>query len=149
VRDREGSKHSTAATLERVYSEAAVLPQDFEDTVHARQLKALCLRRCAEECGAKDESSRSGTLTFNITHASERGVSARKSRVGSRIAGVRKIVGSRFTPACNTSALLLCARVEQRQMGERAAPGVREREDTAHAAKGPLRESRFAVLLLV
>jgi hypothetical protein len=44
VRDREGSKHSTAATLERVYSEAAVLPQDFEDTVHARQLKALCRR---------------------------------------------------------------------------------------------------------
>jgi hypothetical protein len=28
-------------------------------------------------------------------------------------------------------ALLLCARVEQRQMGERAAPGVREREDCA------------------
>jgi glycerol-3-phosphate O-acyltransferase len=44
VRDREGSKHSTAAALERVYSEAAVLPQDFEDTVHARQLKALCRR---------------------------------------------------------------------------------------------------------
>jgi len=44
VRDREGSKHSTAATLERVDSEAAVLPQDFEDTVHARQLKALCRR---------------------------------------------------------------------------------------------------------
>ena len=42
--DREGSKHSTAATLERVDSEAAVLPQDFEDTVHARQLKALCRR---------------------------------------------------------------------------------------------------------
>jgi hypothetical protein len=36
VRDREGSKHSTAATPERVDSEAAVLPQDFEDTVHAR-----------------------------------------------------------------------------------------------------------------
>jgi hypothetical protein len=45
VRDREGSiKHSTATTLERVDSEAAVLPQDFEDTVHARQLKALCRR---------------------------------------------------------------------------------------------------------
>ena len=44
VREREGSKHSTAATLERVDSEAAVLPQDFEDTVHARQLKALCRR---------------------------------------------------------------------------------------------------------
>jgi hypothetical protein len=37
-----------------------------------------------QKSGAKDESSRSGTLTFNITHASERGVSARKSRVGSR-----------------------------------------------------------------
>jgi hypothetical protein len=44
VRDREGSKHSTAATPERVDSEAAMLPQDFEDTVHARQLKALCRR---------------------------------------------------------------------------------------------------------
>jgi len=32
VRDREGSKHSTAATPERVDSEAAVLPQDFEDS---------------------------------------------------------------------------------------------------------------------
>ena len=87
VRDREGSKHSTAATLERVYSEAAVLPQDFEDTVHARQLKALC-RRVGRRMSP--ESSRSGTLTFNGTHASERGAAARKSRVGSRIAGVRK-----------------------------------------------------------
>jgi len=44
-----------------------------------------------QKSGAKDESSRSGTLTFNrYTHASERGVAARKSRVGSRIAGVRK-----------------------------------------------------------
>ena len=44
VRDREGSKHSTAAALERVDSEAAVLPQGFEDRVHARQLLALCRR---------------------------------------------------------------------------------------------------------
>ena len=44
VEDREGSKSSTAATLERVEGEAAVLPQDFEDTVHARQLLALCRR---------------------------------------------------------------------------------------------------------
>jgi hypothetical protein len=43
-----------------------------------------------QKSGAKDESSRSGTLTFNRTHASERGAVARKSRVGSRIAGVRK-----------------------------------------------------------
>jgi hypothetical protein len=43
-----------------------------------------------QKSGAKDESSRSGTLTFNGTHASERGAAARKSRVGSRIAGVRK-----------------------------------------------------------
>ena len=33
-----------AATLERVEGEAAVLPQDLEDTVHARQLLALCRR---------------------------------------------------------------------------------------------------------
>ena len=45
----------------------------------------------------------SGTLTFNMTHASERGAAARKSRKGSRIAGVEKFVGSRFTLACNTS----------------------------------------------
>jgi hypothetical protein len=55
-----------------------------------------------QKSGAKDESSRSGTLTFNMTHASERGVAARKSRVGSRIARVEKFVGSRFTPACNS-----------------------------------------------
>ena len=56
-----------------------------------------------QKSGAKDESSRSGTLTFNMTHASERGAAARKSQVGSRIARVEKFVGSRFTPACNTS----------------------------------------------
>ncbi len=57
VRDREGSKHSTAATLERVYSEAAVLPQDFEDTVHARQLAWQLNERVVQKSGAKDESS--------------------------------------------------------------------------------------------
>ena len=92
--DREGSKHSTAATLGREDSQAAVLPQAFEDRVHARQLDGI-----VQESGAKDESSRFGTLTFNMTHAS----AARKSRLVSRIAGVEKIVGSRFTPTCNTS----------------------------------------------
>ena len=67
VRDREGSKHSTAATLERVEGEAAVLPQAFKDRVLARQLAGV-----VQESGAKDESSRFGTLTFNMTHASER-----------------------------------------------------------------------------
>ena len=94
----EGSKHSTAATLERVDSQAAVLPQAFKDRVHARQLAGV-----VQESGAKDESSRFGTLTFNMTHASERGAAKRKSRRGSRIAGVEKFVGSRFTPTCNTS----------------------------------------------
>ena len=75
VRDREGSKHSTAATLERVDSQAAVLPQAFKDRVHARQLAGV-----VQESGAKDESSRFGTLTFNMTHASERGAAARKSQ---------------------------------------------------------------------
>ena len=53
-----------------------------------------------QESGAKDESSRlSGTLTFNMTHASERGTAARtKSQRVTRIAGVEKFVGSRFTP---------------------------------------------------
>ena len=68
-------------------------------------MRGSCLR-CAEEW-EKDESSRSGTLTFNMTHASERGAAARKSRKGSRIAGVEKFVGSRFTPTCNTSGVFL------------------------------------------
>ena len=91
VRDREGSKHSTAATLERVDSQAAVLPQAFKDRVHARQLAGV-----VQESGAKDESSRFGTLTFNMTHASERGAAARKSQIVTRIAviaGVEKFVG--------------------------------------------------------
>ena len=51
-----------------VDSQAAVLPQAFKDRVHARQLAGV-----VQESGAKDEldeSSRSGTLTFNMTHAS-------------------------------------------------------------------------------
>ena len=96
--DREGSKHSTAATLGREDSQAAVLPQAFEDRVHARQLDGV-----VQESGAKDESSRFGTLTFNMTHASERGAAARKSQTVTRIAGDQKFVGSRFTPTCNTS----------------------------------------------
>ena len=100
VRDREGSKHSTAATLERVDSQAAVLPQAFKDRVHARQLAGV-----VQESGVEDESSRFGTLTFNMTHASERGAAARKSKRLTRIAGVEKFVGSRFTPTCNTSAM--------------------------------------------
>jgi len=35
----------SSATLERVYSEAAVLPQDFEDTVHATLWTLLCVFR--------------------------------------------------------------------------------------------------------
>ena len=48
--DREGSKHSTAATLGRVDSQAAVLPQAFEDRVHARQLDGV-----VQESGANCE----------------------------------------------------------------------------------------------
>jgi len=109
VRDREGSKHSTAATLERVYSEAAVLPQDFEDTVHARQLKALCR---SEKSGAKDESSRSGTLTFNGTHAHLNAARPReKVEWGPALREFENFVGSRFTPACNTSTDLRILRL--------------------------------------
>ena len=70
VRDREGSKHSTAATLERVDSEAAVLPQDFEVRGYGACEAAVGV---VQKSVAKDDSSRSGTLTFNMTHASERG----------------------------------------------------------------------------
>jgi len=50
---------------------------------------------------AKDESSRSGTLTFNGTHASERGAAARKVEWGPALREFENFVGSRFTPACN------------------------------------------------
>ncbi len=43
-----------------------------------------------QKSGAKDESSRSGTLTFNRTHASERGAAARKSRFGSRTTSIAR-----------------------------------------------------------
>jgi hypothetical protein len=79
-----------------------VLPQDFEDThtvvgacEAAVQLKELSV---VQKSGAKDESSRSGTLTFNRTHASERGAAARKSRFGSRIARDEKFVAVRHLP---------------------------------------------------
>jgi len=58
-----------------------------------------------QKSGAKDESSRSGTLTFNGTHASERGAAARKVEWGPALREFENFVGSRFTPACNTSAL--------------------------------------------
>ena len=57
-----------------------------------------------QKSGAKDESSRSGTLTFNGTHASERGAAARKVEWGPALREFENFVGSRFTPACNTSA---------------------------------------------
>jgi hypothetical protein len=58
-----------------------------------------------QKSGAKDESSRSGTLTFNGTHASERGAAARKVEWGPALREFENFVGSRFTPACNTSSL--------------------------------------------
>jgi hypothetical protein len=57
-----------------------------------------------QKSGAKDESSRSGTLTVNGTHASERGAAARKVEWGPALREFENFVGSRFTPACNTSA---------------------------------------------
>ena len=57
-----------------------------------------------QKSGAKDESSRSGTLTFNGTHASERGAAARKVEWGPALREFENFVGSRFTPACNTSS---------------------------------------------
>ena len=56
--------------------------------MHARQLDGV-----VQKSGAKDESSRSGTLTFNMSHASERGTAARKkSLLGSRIAESQFVV---------------------------------------------------------
>jgi len=80
-----------------------------------------------QKSGAKDESSRSGTLTFNRTHASERGAVARKSRVGSRIARVEKFVGSRFTLACNTSARRAAGTVGRRTLQAAQSPAWRAR----------------------
>ena len=51
-----------------------------------------------QKSGAKDESSRSGTLTFNGTHASERGAAARKVESGPALREFENFVGSRFTP---------------------------------------------------
>ena len=97
VRDREGSKHSTAATLERVDSEAAVLPQDFEDTVHARQLKALCRRvgrRMSRQGPGRSPSM--GLTHLNAARPRE------KVEWGPALREFENFVGSRFTPACNT-----------------------------------------------
>ena len=63
---------------------------------------------CIAESGGlrcKDESSRggSGRSRFNMTHTPERGAAARKSQRVTRIAGVEKFVGSRFTPTCSGS----------------------------------------------
>ena len=80
VRDREGSKHSTAATPERV------LKSGQRGRRVATGLRGYGACEAAEgvvqKSGAKDESSRSGTLTFNGTHASERGAAARKVEWG-------------------------------------------------------------------
>ena len=70
---------------------------------------------------------RSGTLTFNMTHASERGAAARKSQVGSRIARVEKFVGSRFTPACNTSTRLTGPKRPRRTLTADARPSLKGR----------------------
>ena len=75
-----------------------------------------------QESGAKDESSRFGTLTFNMTHASERGAAARKSQRVTRIARVEKFVGSRFTPTCNKS------QARDWQRAKRSPAGVRHRD---------------------
>ena len=48
-----------------------------------------------QKSGAKDESSRSGTLTFNGTHASERGAAARKVEWGPALREFENFVGSR------------------------------------------------------
>ena len=100
VRDREGSKHSTAATPERVDSEAAVLPQDFEDTVHARQLKALC-RRVGRRM-SRQGPGRSPSM--GLTHLNAARPREKSSGVPHCGRGeLENFVGSRFTPACNTS----------------------------------------------
>ena len=98
VREQEGSKHSTAATLERVDSEAAVLPQDFEDTVHARQLKALCRRvgrRMSRQGPGRSPSI--GLTHLNAARPRE------KVECGPALREFENFVGSRFTLACNTS----------------------------------------------
>ena len=64
----------------------------------------------ARECsGVVKRPTRSGTLTvtpvqYELTRFFERGAAARKSQRVTRITGVEKFVGSRFTPTCNTSS---------------------------------------------
>ena len=53
VRDREGSKHSTAATLERVDSQAAVFPGGvlfFPESGVVFFHTHFCLHSCASVC---------------------------------------------------------------------------------------------------
>ena len=118
VREQEGSKHSTAVTLERVDSEAAVLPQDFEDTVHARQLKALCRRvgrRMSRQGPGRSPSM--GLTHLNAARPRE------KVEWGPALREFENFVGSRFTPACNTSSMSLAARHSQ-LIGIPAVPAV-------------------------
>ena len=72
VGDRVGSKHSTAATLERVEGEAAVLPQDFEDKVHARQLAGVGVG-VVQKSGEKDRYIPKPFLKRQ-THAGKQGL---------------------------------------------------------------------------
>ena len=100
-------------------SQAAVLPQAFEDRVHARQLDGV-----VQESGAKDESSRFGTLTFNMTHASERGAAARKSQRVTRIARDEKL-----------SDLVSHPRATRPETGASARVGVsRHRDGSMHGS---------------
>jgi hypothetical protein len=62
-----------------------------------------------QKSGAKDESSRSGTLTFNGTHASERGAAARKVEWGPALREFENFVGSSF----HTGVQHVCARLFQ------------------------------------
>ena len=81
-----------------------------------------------QKSGAKDESSRSGTLTFNGTHASERGAAARKVEWGPALREFENFVGSRFTPACNTSR-------NPRRAPRRAVPSIIIRAMQFHDAQ--------------
>ena len=73
-------------------------PQDFEDTVHARQLKALCRRvgrRMSRQGPGRSPSM--GLTHLNAARPRE------KVEWGPALREFENFVGSRFTPACNTS----------------------------------------------
>jgi hypothetical protein len=93
VRDREGSKHSTHHC-----GHSGKSGQRGRRVATGLRGYGACeaAEGVVQKSGAKDESSRSGTLAFNGIHASERGAAARKVEWGPALREFENFVGSRI-----------------------------------------------------